>query len=98
MSSEVIRCSDCGAVFKAVPSWLATAKVKFTCTSCPRRSSRSGVRFEPAVEPVRAAVDLDSDNVVRTVDIDGMDDDADNDADMDMSADDLEAMDEDKDL
>lgn len=54
MPSEVIRCSDCGATFKAVPAWLRTAKVKFTCTNCPKRPSRAVARFEPAPEPPAA--------------------------------------------
>lgn len=68
MPSEVIKCSDCGATFKAVPAWLRTAKVKFTCTNCPKRPSRAVARFESAPEPRAAladdpdapAVDIDS--------------------------------------
>jgi hypothetical protein len=92
MATEVIRCSDCGAVFKGVPTWLATAKVKFTCTSCPKRSSRSGVRFEPAVEP-RIAMDLDGDPELGGVDLDGLDD-----ADLDLAAEDMDAMEDDKEI
>ncbi len=50
MPSEVARCTDCNAPLKGVPTWLATAKVNFTCTNCPKRPSRAA-RFEPTVEP-----------------------------------------------
>lgn len=69
MPSEVIRCSDCGATFKAVPAWLRTAKVKFTCTNCPKRPSRAVARVEPAPEP-RAALAADPD--APDVDMDGV--------------------------
>lgn len=78
MPADAPRCIDCNAPLKAVPSWLANAKVSFTCTSCPKRSHRAspGARFEPAVEPRVAAVaapvddDIDADEVEEMEDID----------------------------
>jgi len=82
MPSEAIRCSDCGATFKGVPSWLATAKVKFTCTNCPKRPSRAVARFEQPI--VTAAVP----NADREVDMDATDmDEIDEEADLDVGAD-----------
>ena len=92
MPSEAIRCTDCGATFRGVPSWLATAKVKFTCTNCPKRPSRAIARFEP---PVAAAAVVDADP---EADMDAAEmDEIDEDADMDINPDDLED-DKDKDL
>ena len=92
MASELIRCTDCGATFKGVPAWLATAKVKFTCTNCPKRPSRIA-RYEPP--PVAAvALDADTDTDLDAAEIEEMDEDA----DMDLGADDLEEGKEDKDL
>lgn len=68
MPSEVIRCSDCGTPFKEVPTWLVTAKVRFTCTNCPRRPSRGVARFEPAPAP-RAALAADPDADMEAVDV-----------------------------
>jgi hypothetical protein len=91
--AEVIRCNECGMQFKGVPSWLATAKVNFTCTSCPKKGTRGGMtRFEPIIEPQRASLDLDSD--LEEVDMDALDDDA----DLDLGDDDLDALGDDKDL
>ncbi len=92
MASELIRCTDCGATFKGVPAWLATAKVKFTCTNCPKRPSRIA-RFEP---PPVSAIALDAD---RDPDLDGVEiEEIDEDADLDMAADDLDDTKEEKDL
>ena len=91
MPSEAIRCSDCGATFKGVPSWLGTAKVKFTCTNCPKRPSRAVARFEP---PVAAAV-LDADPEA-DLDVAEMDE-IDEEADLDIS-DELEDVKDEKDL
>lgn len=88
MAAEVIRCSDCGTVFKAVPAWLGTAKVNFTCTNCPRRPSRAGARFEPAIEP-RVKDDPDPE-VVRMPDLDDDDEIEITDEDMEMADDDKE--------
>ncbi len=94
MPSEVIRCTDCGAVFKAVPSWLVGAKVKFSCTNCPKRPSR-GARFEPppAATPIMEAEPKESlyDAVVEVLD---------DDADLEFSADEMDDSDikDDKDL
>ncbi len=93
MPSEAIRCTDCGATFKGVPSWLATAKVKFTCTNCPKRPSRAVARFEPPVV-VATVAEADPD-----VDMDAAEmDETDEDADMDISADELDDAKDDKDL
>lgn len=89
MPMEAIRCSDCGAVFKGVPTWLRGAKVKFTCTNCPKRPSRLA-RFEPpaaAAAPIRSTEeDLDSAEI----------EDLDEEADMDLP-DDLDDSKDDKD-
>jgi len=77
MPSEAIRCSDCGATFKGVPSWLRGAKVKFTCTNCPKRPSRLA-RFEPPV--VSAAVRTPNSDLEP-----GEMDDLDEEADIDLS-------------
>ena len=73
MPTEAIRCSDCGATFKGVPSWLRGAKVKFTCTNCPKRPSRLA-RYEPPAASINADADLEA------VEIEDMDEDADLDA------------------
>lgn len=73
MANEVIRCSDCGAVFKGVPAWLATANVKFTCTNCPKRANRAATRFEPAID-ARAEIDADADEDIEAVDLEALDD------------------------
>ena len=93
MPSEAIRCTDCGATFRGVPSWLATAKVKFTCTNCPKRPSRAIARFEP---PTVAAPVLEADP---EVEIDAAEmDEIDEEADLDINADELEDVKDDKDL
>ena len=93
MPSEAIRCSDCGATFRGVPSWLATARVKFTCTNCPKRPSRAVARFEQPI--VTAAVP----NADREVDMDAADmDEIDEEADLDVGADGLEDVKEEKDI
>jgi hypothetical protein len=73
MPSEVTRCNDCGAPLKGVPSWLATAHVKFACTNCPKRPSRA-VRHEPIAES-HAALTADPD--LEDADLDEMDEEAD---------------------
>lgn len=91
MASELIRCTDCGATFKGVPSWLATAKVKFTCTNCPKRPSRGVARFEP---PVAAAAVLDPE---ADIDLDAVEiDEIDEEADLDLGTDDLDDVKDEK--
>ena len=93
MPSEAIRCSDCGATFKGVPSWLATAKVKFTCTNCPKRPSRAIARFETAA--VAAPVlDADPEADMSAAEMDEIDEEA----DLDINADESEDAKEDQDL
>ena len=87
MAAEVIRCSDCGTVFKGVPKWLSNAKVKFTCTNCPRRPTRGGARFEPAIEP-RVTMRADEDDEVAVIP------DIDDDEDMPVLDEDAELEDE----
>ena len=89
MPTEAIRCSDCGATFKGVPSWLRGAKVKFTCTNCPKRPSRLA-RYEP---PVVSAAVRDEEADLEAVEIEDMDEDA----DLDLS-DELDDPKEEKDL
>lgn len=80
MATEVPRCSDCGAPLKSVPTWLANAKVSFTCSACPRRSSRgaaaaAAARLDrPAEAPSRLAGD---DPDLEVDEIEEMDEDAD---------------------
>ncbi len=77
MPSEIIRCTDCGAVFKGVPAWLSTASVKFSCTNCPKRPSRIA-RFDaaPAASLIKDK-DEDDDPDMDTVEAEDLDDDAD---------------------
>ncbi len=89
MPTEAIRCSDCGATFKGVPSWLRGAKVKFTCTNCPKRPSRLA-RYESPVVPA-SAMSADADLEA------GETEDLDEDAELDLP-DDLDDPKEDKDL
>jgi DNA-directed RNA polymerase subunit RPC12/RpoP len=35
-----VACSECGKPIPAIPSWLATAKVKFQCEECRQRHPR----------------------------------------------------------
>ena len=88
MPTEAIRCSDCGAVFKGVPTWLQGAKVKFTCTNCPKRPSRLA-RFEP---PAAAASVRSVDEDLEPSEIEDLDEEA----DMDLS-DELDDPKDDKD-
>ncbi len=90
MLSQVIRCTDCGTVFKGVPSWLSTAKVKFSCTNCPKRPSRIA-RFDPPAAP-SAALLAEPDADLDAVEVD----DADEEADLDMDAVELDAVQDDK--
>ncbi len=89
MPTEAIRCSDCGAVFKGVPSWLRGAKVKFTCTNCPKRPSRLA-RYEP---PAATIMPMSADPDLEAVEIEDLDEDA----DLDLP-DDLDDSKDDKDL
>ena len=89
MPTEAIRCSDCGAVFKGVPAWLRGAKVKFTCTNCPKRPSRLA-RYEP---PVMSASAMSADADLEAGEIEDLDEDP----DLDLS-DELDDVKDDKDL
>ena len=88
MPSEVIRCTDCGATFKAVPTWLVGAKVKFSCTNCPKRPSRVA-RYEPA-PVIMTTMEADPDD-----EMDGdIPDDSEDDADLDLASDEMDDKDE----
>ena len=87
----MIRCSDCGAIFKGVPAWLTGAKVKFTCTNCPKRPSRSVARFEPPPAPI-VALEADPDADMDAVEIEDIEDDA----DLDLAVDDLDDLKDEK--
>lgn len=78
MPSEAIRCSDCGALFKGVPSWLRGAKVKFTCTNCPKRPARLA-RYEPPVAAAALSSDkeMEPDKELEDGEIEELDDEAD---------------------
>jgi len=92
--AETIRCSECSTPFKGVPTWLATAKVTFTCTSCPKKGTRGGMmRFEPAVETrSSSSVDLDGDPDEAEIEV------FEDDADLEIGDEDLESIGDDKDI
>lgn len=92
MPTEVPRCIDCGAPLKAVPTWLATAKVSFTCTACPRRSSRAARFDAPVVEAVDPRASLLADPDLEDVD------ESDEEADLELPAEELEDPKEDADI
>ena len=94
MPSEVIRCTDCGAVFKAVPSWLVGAKVKFSCTNCPKRPSRAA-RFEVAPAAI-TTMTAEPEDDLDAIAVDDLDDEA----DLELPADEMDDTDikDDKDL
>lgn len=92
--AEVIRCSECGTTFKGVPLWLATAKVNFTCTSCPKKGTRGGMaRFEPTVMEQRSS-SIELDGEVEDVDLDALDEDV----ELELGDDDMEGLGDDKDI
>jgi len=92
--AETIRCSECGTPFKGVPPWLATAKVTFTCTSCPKKGTRGPLhRFEPAVE-TRQSPSMELDGDMEDVDMEGMDEDA----ELELGDEDLDSIGEDKEV
>lgn len=98
MATEVPRCSDCGTALKSVPTWLANAKVSFTCSACPRRSSRgaaaaASTRLERPAETASSRLpgddpDLDTDEI----------EELEEDADLDIGAEELDDVKEDADL
>ncbi len=89
MPTEVLRCTECNAPLKAVPAWLTTAHVKFTCNSCPKRSSRpAAARFDAPVEARTPTIDQDPE--VETDEVPDLDEDL----EMEVS---LESLDEPKD-
>ena len=90
MATEVIRCTECNTVFKGVPKWLATAKVTFTCTSCPKKGTRNLTRFEPPIETRSVVSELDPDADIDAVDLDDVDD-----VDLELGDDDLDTGHED---
>ena len=92
MPSEVIRCTDCGAVFKAVPSWLIGAKVKFSCTNCPKRPSRIA-RYEPAPVAI-STFSAEPDEDLDAIAIEDMEDPS----DLELPADEMDDIKDDKDL
>jgi hypothetical protein len=70
MPAEVTRCMDCGAPLKGVPSWLATAKVNFSCSNCPKKPARAA-RIEPVAElPALLSADPELADIVLDEDID----------------------------
>ena len=76
MPAEPIRCSECGAPLKGIPTWLVSADVKFSCSSCPKRSSRAGIRMEPAIEPRGATAVADPDADPDAIEIEDLDEDS----------------------
>jgi hypothetical protein len=92
--AETIRCSECSTPFKGVPTWLATAKVTFTCTSCPKKGTRGPLaRFEPAVE-ARPSPSVDLDGDMEDVDMEALDEDA----ELELGDEDLESLGDDKEV
>lgn len=95
MPAEVPHCIDCGTALKAVPTWMATAKVSFTCGACPRRSARGGVATAPRLErPLEARSASSEDAVPEVEDIE----DTDEDADLDLPVDEIDDEKEDVDV
>ena len=93
MPAELPRCSDCGTALKSVPTWLANAKVNFTCSACPKRSNRASAapRIERPIETKAAVID--------DPDIDGADiDENDEEADLEIEAEELDDVKEDADI
>lgn len=95
MATEVPRCSDCGTALKSVPTWLANAKVSFTCSACPRRSTRGAAATARLDRPAETSARLTSDDPDLEVDeIEELDEDA----DLDLGAEELDDVKEDADL
>lgn len=93
MATETLRCSDCNAPLRSVPAWMATAKVKFTCNSCPKRSSRTpAARFDTPIEARPSPIGGDPDMEISDVP------DLDEDVDADVSLEELDEPKDDKDL
>lgn len=93
MPAELPRCSDCGTALKSVPTWLANAKVNFTCSACPKRSNRAATapRIERPIETKAVVID--------DPDIDGADiDENDEEADLEIEAEELDDVKEDADI
>ena len=84
MPAEVARCTDCNAPLRGVPTWLATARVNFTCNNCPKRPSRAA-RFEPVIE-ARAPIAEDPEVELEGVEIE----EAEEDSELELAADDLD--------
>ena len=85
MPSEVARCMDCNAPLRGVPTWLATAKVNFTCTNCPKRPSRAA-RFEPVAEAPRALLAETADPDLEVAELEDIEEEG----ELDLAADDLD--------
>lgn len=93
MASELLRCSDCNAPLRSVPSWMATAKVKFTCNSCPKRSSRTpATRFDTPIEARVSPIGGDPEMDISAVP------DLEEDVDADISLEDLDEPKDDKEI
>lgn len=93
MATEALRCSDCNAPLRSVPAWLTTAKVKFTCNSCPKSSRRTAAaRFDTPIEARPSPIGGDPDMDIADVP------DIDEDLDADVSLEDLDEPKEDKDM
>ena len=67
MATEIIKCTDCGAVFRGIPAWLTTAKVKFTCTNCPKRSRTNGANRAEVI------TDVSPDLIVKDIGLNAID-------------------------
>jgi hypothetical protein len=64
---ETVYCSECSKPVKAVPAWLATVDVRFSCESCRQKHPKAYAPVELAgVRPLRA----DDEDVVSELPVD----------------------------
>jgi len=57
MTLHEVTCSECGKPISSIPTWLATANVKFQCEECRQKHPR--VSGMPEVEPRRTVDEID---------------------------------------
>ncbi len=82
---DEVPSTDCNAPLRGVPTWLATAKVNFTCTNCPKRPSRAA-RFEPVAAEPRALLAEAPEAELEEVEIEDLDEET----ELELGADDLD--------
>ena len=58
MVYETVYCSECSKPVKAVPSWLADVKVRFSCETCRQKHPKAYAPIELAgVRPIKSEDD-----------------------------------------